>query len=217
VREAHKLERLGVFAAALPKIRRRIASDLRQPGTGRLRALTAVVTLVDRTHIRIGHEDCVHSGRSRGAASLLKRNVRVEGQRIHLTFRGKGGKDIACSLRSPALAAALADLAAIPGRRLFQYRDDDGRVRRITAHDVNEHLRLLAAAPVSAKDFRTLAATAAAAECLLALERAQSDRPQAPACIGLSPGVGDTGRHAGHRAQKLHPAPRGGGVRERNP
>jgi len=172
VRELRKVDRLAALCAALPRIRRRTARDLQRPGLDRRRVLAAVVALIDRTHIRVGCEDYVHSGRSRGAATLLKSNIVVEGDHVRLNFRGKGGKQIACAVRAPALTRALADLQRLPGSRLFRYRDENGRLRRVTAAETNGYLREIADAPVSAKDFRTLAATAAAAERLGTVEPA---------------------------------------------
>lgn len=170
VRDLRKVERLGALCAALPNIRRKIARDLRRSGLGRDRVLAAVVTLIDRTHIRVGYEDYVHSGRSRGAATLLKRNVWCEGDAVHLTFRGKGGKAVTCEVRSAPLARTVRALKRLPGSRLFQYRDEEGAIRRVTAGDTNAYLNEVAGAPVTAKDFRTLAATAVAAERLAAVD-----------------------------------------------
>ena len=174
VRERRKSERLAGFCAALPRIRRRVARDLGAKGLPRRRVLAAVVALIDRTHIRIGSEDYVHSGRSRGAATLLKRNVRCRGERVALSFNGKGGREIACEISCAPLARAITALAQQPGRRLFQYRGRDGRLQRVTAGDVNEYLQTVAGLPVSAKNFRTLAASAVAAEILAGLEPAAS-------------------------------------------
>jgi DNA topoisomerase-1 len=174
VREKQKVERLATLCGALPRIRRRIAYDLKSKGLARSRVLAGVVTLIDRTHIRIGCEDYVHSGRSRGAATLLKRNVCCEKESLHLTFNSKGGREIRCSIRSCAIVTLVKALARLPGRRLFQYRDEDGSVRRVTAADVNAYLQEISGASITAKDFRTLAATAAAAERLAAIEPADT-------------------------------------------
>jgi DNA topoisomerase-1 len=166
IRETRKGARLAVLCDALPKIRQRVARDLAGKGVGRERVLAGVVTLIDRTHIRIGCEDYVHSGRSRGAATLLKRNIKREGDHFILTFRGKGGKQIETSVRAAGLAKLYPALIKLAGSRFFQYRGEDGAIRRVTAAQVNAYLSEIAGAPVSAKDLRTLAATALAAQML---------------------------------------------------
>lgn len=176
VRERRKSAQLADFCRALPQIRRRVARDLRSRSLTRRRVLAAVVTLIDRTHIRIGCEDYVHSGRSRGAATLLKRNVSRQGDRVRLCFTGKGGREINCEITSPPLARAIAALQKLPGRRLFQYRNGNGSLQRVTAGEVNEYLQEIAGATVTAKNFRTLAASAAAAEILAGMEPAAARR-----------------------------------------
>lgn len=170
VRERQKIDRLSAISHAIGRIRRRIRRDIRHPLGSREKALAALVMLLDHSHIRIGCEDYVHSGRSRGAATLLKRNVEVAGNTIRLRFRGKGGRELEYLLRAPALAAVLAELQTMSGRRIFQYRNAAGRIRPVTAGDVNAYVNDVAGAAITAKDFRTLAANAEAATRLGALE-----------------------------------------------
>lgn len=162
VREQEKLDRLELLARVIPRLRARVARDLQAPDGSKAQALAAVVLLLDRTHIRIGSEDYVHSGRSRGAATLLKRQVQVEDDRVCLEFRAKGGLRFACAVDSPDLAEAITTLQRLRGPRLFQYRGADGRIHHVTSGEVNAYLRKLAGAPISAKDLRMLAANAAA-------------------------------------------------------
>lgn len=162
-RERSKVDRLAALSRSIARIRRRVVRDLGAGGLTKTRAVAAVIAVVDRTHIRIGCEDYVHSGRSRGAATLLKRNVQVDGDVVTLAFRGKGGRDIRCSVTVPLLARTIGDLRRLRGIRQFQYRSATGAVHPVTSSDANAYLHEVAGLPVTAKDFRTLAATAAAA------------------------------------------------------
>lgn len=170
LREAQKEARIATLCRVLPRIRRAIARDLRAAGVGRERVLAAVVTLIDRTHLRIGCADYVHSGRSRGASTLLKRNVRRDSGTLRLTFRSKGGKQVETELAVPGLTRLYSSLLRLPGSRLFQFRDADGRIRKVAARQVNEYLAEIAGVPVTAKDFRTVAASAMAAAELSRLD-----------------------------------------------
>jgi DNA topoisomerase-1 len=174
VREEQKAEQLAAMCAALPRLRRRIRADLATAGPTARRTLAGIVMLIDRTHIRIGCENYVHTGRSRGAATLLKRNVGVRGDWLDIRFRGKGGKMFDISARIPLLARAVPEWLELPGTRLFQYRDAAGRIARASAGEVNAYLREIASAPISAKTFRTLAASAYAVERLGVTEPAAS-------------------------------------------
>lgn len=175
VRETRKVERLDRVIEALPKLRRAVAADMASPKLGKRKALASAVALIDETHIRVGSEAYLRSNRAHGAATLLKRHVKVRGESVELSFRGKGGRDVSARMRSPRLARALSRIGALPGRRLFQYRDEDGKIRRVTAVDVNAYLREVTGLPVTAKDLRQLGASASAAEVLVEIEPAQSE------------------------------------------
>ncbi|MGO4736800.1 DNA topoisomerase IB [Bosea sp. 2KB_26] len=168
VRERRKLKRLRLLIEALPRLRKVVADDLKARPLCRRKALACAIAIIDRCHLRVGGEAYAKSNGSHGASTLLKRHVALTASRIDLLFRGKGGKQIACSRQDGPLARALRRIAALPGRRLLQYRDDDGKVMPVHAGDINAYLREISGLAISAKDLRMLAGNAAAAELLLA-------------------------------------------------
>ena len=176
VRERRKLARLDRLVAALPKLRAAIAADLKARKPTRDLATAAAAALIDRCHIRVGGEAYARTNGSYGASTLLKKHVTVEGGAVSLAFTGKGGKSIACSCDDRSLGRALTRLRELPGRRLFQYRREDGSVAAIDAGEVNAYLKRVSGLPISSKDLRMLAANAAAAELLLASDIAVSER-----------------------------------------
>ena len=176
VREAQKATRLAALASVLPKLRRAVAQHLTAKEPSRNFALAAAIELVAGSAIRPGSEEYAKKHGTRGAATLLKSNVRVAGDQITLVFRAKGGKDVRKEFTSPRLAAAIALLRTLPGARLFQYRDESGTIKRVTAREVNAFLRELAGTSVSLKDFRTLCASAAVLDSLARTVPAESPR-----------------------------------------
>jgi DNA topoisomerase-1 len=170
LRERRKAKRLLGILDALPKLRATVARDLSARGLGRDKALACAVAIIDRGHIRVGNEAYATANGSFGASTLLKRHVELTGRRVALVFRGKSGVRVACALEDAPLARALARIMTLPGRRLLQYRGDDGAVSPIRASDVNAYLRRISGFPISSKDLRMLAANAAAVELLLASE-----------------------------------------------
>jgi DNA topoisomerase-1 len=66
-------------------------------------------------------------------------------------------------------------MATLPGRRLLQYRREDGAIAPVHAAEINAYLKRACGLPVSSKDLRMLAANAAAAELLLAGEEMASE------------------------------------------
>jgi DNA topoisomerase-1 len=129
-----------------------------------------------QTAIRPGCEDYARLRGTRGAATLLKSNVRICGETITLTFKGKAGKTIVKECTDARLARAVALLLELRGRRLFQCRAESGELRHITAREVNAFLREIAGLRISLKDFRTLMASASVFEMLARAEPAASDR-----------------------------------------
>jgi DNA topoisomerase-1 len=176
VREQRKARHLRRLVEALPRIRRAVNKHLAAAEPTREFALAAVIELVSCSAIRAGGESYAKANGSRGAATMLKSNLVVNGGRIALKFRAKGGKTVEKEFRCPRGASAINVLRALPGRRMFQYRGEGGDVRIITASDVNAFLREIAGVKISLKDFRTLCASAAALEALAHVAPAASER-----------------------------------------
>ncbi len=173
VREARKAHRLAQFVEALPRIRRHVRRCLSDANCSREFALAAVIELVASSSIRAGSEEYAKQHRTRGAATLLKSNLKVIDGKLSLSFRAKGGKHVEREVMSAPLAAAIETLKTLPGKRLFQYRDN-AEVRAIRARDVNAHLQDIAGTAITLKDFRTLCASAAVLEELAMTEPASS-------------------------------------------
>ncbi|TJZ72948.1 DNA topoisomerase IB [Chitiniphilus eburneus] len=167
-RAADKFQHLARFTRALPRLRRRIASDLAQRGLPRDKVLAALARLLEETLIRVGNEEYARTNRSFGLTTLRKRHAQIGTEQVQLRFRGKSGVRHCICLRDRELAGVLRRCAALPGNRLFGYRDAQGAIRALTAADVNDYLREAAGVSISAKDFRTWGATRHATELCLA-------------------------------------------------
>jgi DNA topoisomerase-1 len=176
VREQRKAHRLARLVGALPKIRRNVSLHLSGDAPTREFALAAVIELIARTAIRPGSESYARLSGTRGASTLLKSNVTIEDDCIVLTFKAKGGKAVRKECDASKLARALNILRQVPGKRMFQYRDDAGNIRVVNATQVNEFLREIAGIKISLKDFRTLMASAVVLESLSRISPAPSAR-----------------------------------------
>jgi len=139
-------------------------------------AAAAAVQLVILTAIRSGGESYAREHGTRGATTLLKSNLVKAEAGFDLTFTAKGGRKVLKTLRDKDFNMALGRLLELPGRRLFQYRDELGAVRPLRASDVNVYLRRIAGCRISLKDFRTLVASAAVLDTLVGQEPARSER-----------------------------------------
>ena len=170
VRDNNKYERVLDFARLLPRIRGRVAKDLSKRGMPREKVLAAVVSLLDKTLIRIGNDGYAKENGSYGLTTLRSRHLEVAGSEMRFQFKGKSGKTWRLSVRDRRIARIVRSIQELPGQHLFQYLDDDGAARSIDSTDVNEYLREIAGADVSAKDFRTWAGTVLTVLALSALE-----------------------------------------------
>src|SRR5205823_7757300 len=74
-------------------------------------------------------------------------------------------------LRDRRVARIVRELKKLPGKELFQYRDDDGTVRNITCRQINDFIKEAMGERFSAKDFRTWAGTLIAACALARLQK----------------------------------------------
>ena len=100
----HRLLRLG---SALPGLRDAIRKALSEPDLTRKKVIAAVVRLIDRALLRPGYEEYAQARGSRGASTLLKSDVAVEGDRIVIDFEGKAGKPIKLEITDRILARPL--------------------------------------------------------------------------------------------------------------
>jgi DNA topoisomerase I len=161
-RAENKASRLLRFGSALPSLRSAVTKALSAPGLTRHKAIAAVVRLIDRAQLRPGYEEYARGSGARGASTLLKSDVVIEGDTVILEFEGKGGKPVKRKVRDKLLARVAQGLSKLKGRRLFTAPDDNGRQRPISAREVNAFLADASGAEVTAKDFRTFRASAEA-------------------------------------------------------
>ena len=176
VREHQKAQRLEKLVGALPKIRRKVSAFLAEEKPTREFALSAVIEMIARTAIRPGSESYARLNGSRGATTLLKSNVSIVDDSVVLSFRAKGGKAVRKECDASKLVRAVGILKTLPGKRLFQYKDDGGTIRHVSTSQVNTFLREIAGITISLKDFRTLMASAVVLESLSRISPAESAR-----------------------------------------
>lgn len=176
IRDENKFDRMIAFGRALPKIRRRVAKDLKLPALPRKKVLATVVQLLERTSIRIGNEEYARENKSFGLTTMKDRHVEVKGSKLRFRFRGKSGKEHEVDVTDRHIARIVSRLQDLPGQDLFQYLNDDGEVCNVTSQDVNEYLREITGDDFSAKDFRTLAGTVLTAVGLNAQEKFENNK-----------------------------------------
>jgi len=158
-RDETKYEHMLEFGRALPRIRRRVEQDLSLPGLPREKVLAAVVRLMERTLARVGNPEYARDNGSFGLTTLQNRHVRITRGKVELDFRAKHGIRHRSVITDRKLMRILRNCRDLPGSELFQYLDEGGARHSIDSGDVNDYLREISGADITAKDFRTWAAT----------------------------------------------------------
>jgi DNA topoisomerase-1 len=204
-RDETKYEHMLEFGQALPAIRRRIAADLALPGLPREKVLAAVVRLMEDTLARVGNPEYASQNNTFGLTTLRNRHVRITRGRIELDFRAKHGIRHVSQVSDRKLARVVKNCRDLPGSELFQYIDEGGERRCIDSADVNEYLRDISGRDVTAKDFRTWAATNLA---VLALADQEDEPPTKKAQVAA---IKEVARRLGNtpaicRKCYIHPA-----------
>jgi DNA topoisomerase-1 len=166
-RDRQKFDSMVEFAQALPKLRRRVKRDLRREGMPCERALACAARLLDRGFFRIGSEDYAEENDTYGIATMLKRHVEVDGDRVTFDYEAKGGQRRVQWIGDPEVADVVRALKRRRGggHELLAYKED-GRWADLRSSDVNQYVKDATGGEFSAKDFRTWSATVLAAVAL---------------------------------------------------
>lgn len=203
-RGANKFAKMLLFGRALPKIRARIDEDLKLPGLPRERILAVVVSLLDKTMIRVGNVQYERDNDSKGLTTMGNENVEVKGSEVKFQFRGKSGKEHEITTKDRRLAALLKRMEDLPGQHLFRYKGDDGELHDVTSADVNAYIKEIAGEEFTAKDFRTWNGTLLAAQALREYEPPLSKKVVSEAVKKVAGKLGNT--PAVCKASYIHPA-----------
>jgi DNA topoisomerase-1 len=161
-----KFDRALQLAESLPTARRLVTMDLRSDGVTRQRVLAAAFRMLDTGSLRVGSERYTNENGSHGLATLLCAHVRVRKDSLYLSFPAKSGKTWESQIIDPDLAPLARTLKKRGGNaRLLAYKE--GRTwHPVTSADINSYVKERTGDDFTAKDFRTLRGTAAAAVSL---------------------------------------------------
>jgi DNA topoisomerase-1 len=168
-RDLNKYEKMIHFGQKLPALRKRIQSDLRKRGMPREKVLAAIVSVMDRTLIRVGNDEYAKTNKSYGLTTIRNGHVKVKGHSVIFRFKGKSGIEHDIEMSDPRIARIVRQCQELPGQELFAYVDDDGKVCDVTSNDVNAYLKETLAEDFTAKDFRTWGGSVRALRCFLNL------------------------------------------------
>lgn len=159
LRNHTKFYRMLQFGYALPDIRLQVEKDLALRNFEKRKILALIVSLMQRTNIRIGNNAYEKLYGSFGLTTLKEKHVQVKGQKITFHFKGKKGVMHDIDLKSRRLSRLVQKCKDIPGRELFQYIDDEGNRHTVDSGMVNDYIKEISGEDFTAKDFRTWSGT----------------------------------------------------------
>jgi len=157
LRNETKFHRLYEFGKALPQLRLQIEKDLAIKELIQQKVLALVISLMERTYIRIGSNEYEKLYGSYGLTTMKDKHANISGDKVMFSFKGKKGVHHDITLKSRRLAKAVKECRDIPGKELFQYYDVEGNRKPIDSGMVNHYIKEASGLDFSAKDFRTWA------------------------------------------------------------
>jgi DNA topoisomerase I len=172
LRNETKFHRLYEFGKALPQLRSQLETDLAVKELSQQKVLATVISLMERTYIRVGNNEYEKANGSYGLTTLKDKHVAISSDKMVFTFKGKKGVEHEISLKNKRLARMVKQCRDIPGKELFQYYDADGSRKSIDSGMVNHYIHEAAGADYSAKDFRTWAGSVHALQAFRSLGEA---------------------------------------------
>lgn len=181
LRNQAKFDRLLEFGHALPTIRRAVARDLAHKRLSLDTVTAAIVRLLDRAGLRVGNDEYSARNGSYGLTTLRHRHAKLRGNRLMLHFKGKSQVEQQLDICDGSVARIARRCQELPGQRLFQFLDEEGRAHQVRSDHVNAYIRTICHKDFTAKDFRTWHASA----CAMAL--ALQSRNAAPASVAHPP------------------------------
>lgn len=172
LRNETKFHRLLEFGKALPNLRKQLAIDLNQRNLTASKVIATVVSLMERTYIRVGSCEYEKQYGSHGLSTLKDKHVAIAGDTIRFSFKGKKGVSHDIKLKSKRLARIVKNCREIPGSELFQYYDEEGVRHPIDSGMINSYIKDTTGMDFTSKDFRTWAGSLNLLRSLSAMEEA---------------------------------------------
>lgn len=157
LRNETKFHKLLEFAKVLPQLRLQVEKDLSLKDLCDKKVIAAVISLMERTYIRIGNVEYEKMNGSYGLTTLHDKHVQVQGEQISFSFKGKKSIHHEISLKNKKLAKVVSQCRDIPGKELFQYYTNNKERKSIDSGMVNAYIKEATGDYFTAKDFRTWA------------------------------------------------------------
>lgn len=159
LRNQTKFYRMYEFGKVLPAIRVHLEKDLALAGLPQRKVMAAIVSLMERTNIRVGNSMYEKLYGSFGLTTLKDKHVDIKGTSLSFSFKGKKGVYHDINIKSKRLSKIVKQCQDIPGKELFQYYDENKERHSVDSGMVNSYIHEISSGDFTAKDFRTWSGT----------------------------------------------------------
>lgn len=156
--EREKFLRLYDFIKSLPKLDKMLNIHQKLNAYDKRKVITTMLYLVKELHIRVGKEQYAQHNKSYGISSLKKTHVKIVDGVAKFDFKGKSNQRHHYSVKKRQIVEHLKLLSKLDGEKLFQYIDENNKIRKITDVDLNQYIQSNMGPDFTIKDFRTFAA-----------------------------------------------------------
>ncbi|WP_340536861.1 DNA topoisomerase IB [Nocardioides sp. GXZ039] len=164
-----KFGRMLQLASALPHARGRVTHDLHH-GDPKSQVLGVGFRILDEGSPRVGSIQYLEKYGSRGLTTLLRKHATVEEKVVTLSFPAKEHTHDLIHLHDHELAEVIdvlvKDDQTTEEDRLLSYLTGAGHRAGLDAAEINQYIRQVTGGRFTAKDFRTIRGTLAAATSL---------------------------------------------------
>lgn len=176
--EQKKFLKMYDFILLIPKLEKVMDKHENLSPYSKDRVIVSMLTIIKKLHMRVGKEVYARENKSYGVSSLKKIHMQFEGDKIMFRFKGKSNKRLFYSIEDKTLKDHLKLLLKLEGDKLFQYIDENNKVRKVTDTDLNQYIQTYMGEQFSAKDFRTYAANHYFIKSLLEETKKRSPKSQ---------------------------------------
>jgi DNA topoisomerase-1 len=173
--DRQKFRKLVDFADALPRMRKRVATDIRSRGLGQHKVMACAIRILSTCFMRPGSDEYARRHRHYGLTTILNKHASVRGDLVTFDYPGKSGQRQYREIRDRGVARIVRQMRKLPGKELFKFVADDGAVVDVKREHLNEYIKGVMGPDFTAKDFRTWAGTLI---CACALARVVEEEPQ---------------------------------------
>ena len=176
--EKEKFFRLIEFIDNLPKLNENMERHSKQDIYSLNRVIVTMLKIVKLLHLRVGKEVYARNNKSYGISSLKKSHIKIGKSIIKFKFKSKSNKIVSYTIMcSPEngndkhgndkngndkngndIRDHLLLLMKLEGIKLFQYIDENNKIRKVSDTDINNYIKIYMGHQFTIKDFRTYAA-----------------------------------------------------------